>query len=185
MNDKKLTTALLSGLAGAAALTALHETVRRIRSDAPRMDTLGRRAIAKGLEAAGLETPREDQPQAVALGGDIVANTLCYSLACLGKPSLARGGPWRSRRAGCAGPGSAHGAGPPPRLPHATDGRDDGLLVYGGRARGIRDSSSVGGGNGVRPAGSAGRSQPVVGLTRQPALGAGGHCGRRVHSRRC
>src|SRR4051812_22056230 len=91
MNDNKLTTALLSGLAGAAALTVLHETVRRVRSDAPRMDTLGRRAIAKGLEAAGLETPPEDQLQAVALGGDVVANTLYYSLACLGKPSLARG----------------------------------------------------------------------------------------------
>src|SRR6476646_1536136 len=94
MNDKKLTSALLSGLAGAAALTVLHETVRRVRSDAPRMDTLGRRAIAKGLEAAGLETPPEDQLQAVALGGDIVANTLYYSLACLGKPSLAQPPDW-------------------------------------------------------------------------------------------
>ena len=91
MNDKQLSTALLSGLAGAAALTALHETVRRVRSDGPRMDTLGRRAIAKGLEAAGLETPSEGPLQAVALGGDVVANTLYYSLACLGKPSLARG----------------------------------------------------------------------------------------------
>ena len=91
MNANKLTTALLSGLAGAAALTVLHETVRRVRSDAPRMDTLGRRAIAKSLEAAGLETPPEDQLQAVALDGDIVANTLYYSLACLGRPSLARG----------------------------------------------------------------------------------------------
>jgi hypothetical protein len=53
------------------------------------MDTLGRRAIAKGLEAAGLETPPEDQLQSVALGGDIVANTLYYSLACVGKPSRA------------------------------------------------------------------------------------------------
>jgi hypothetical protein len=91
MDDNTLTSALLSGLAGAAALTVLHETVRRVRPDAPRMDTLGRRAIAKGLEAAGLETPPEDQLQAAALGGDIVANTLYYSLACLGKPSLARG----------------------------------------------------------------------------------------------
>ena len=72
-------------------MAVLHETVRRVRSGAARMDTLGRRAIAKGLEAAGLETPPEDQLQAVALGGDIVANTLYYSLACLGKPSLARG----------------------------------------------------------------------------------------------
>lgn len=91
MNDSKLMTALVSGLAGAAALTILHETVRRVRHDAPRMDTLGRRAIAKTLEATGIEAPPEGQLQAVALGGDIVANTLYYSLACLGKPSFARG----------------------------------------------------------------------------------------------
>jgi len=91
MKNNDLTTALLSGLAGAAALTVLHESVRRIRPDAPRMDTLGRRAIARGMEAVGLEAPPEDQLQAVALGGDIVANTLYYSLACLGRPSLARG----------------------------------------------------------------------------------------------
>jgi hypothetical protein len=60
MLDNKLTTALVSGLAGAAALTVLHETVRRVRHDAPRVDTLGRRAIARGLEAAGLEAPPED-----------------------------------------------------------------------------------------------------------------------------
>ncbi|WP_205678814.1 hypothetical protein [Aquisphaera insulae] len=91
MNDNKLMTALLSGLAGATALTVLHETVRQVRLDAPRMDTLGRRAIARGLEATGLEAPPEDRLQAMALGGDVVANTLFYSLACLGKPSLARG----------------------------------------------------------------------------------------------
>jgi hypothetical protein len=91
VEHNKITTALLNGLAGAVALTVLHETVRRVRSDAPRMDTLGRRALAKGLEAARLETPSEDRLQAVAMGGDIVANTLLYSLACLGKPSPARG----------------------------------------------------------------------------------------------
>ena len=97
--NEKLTTALVSGLAGATALTILHETVRRVRSDAPRMDTLGRRALTKGLDTAGLETPPENQLQAVALGGDVMANTLYYSLACLGKPSLG------SR----CGPGAAHG----------------------------------------------------------------------------
>jgi hypothetical protein len=91
MKKNDFTTALLSGLAGAMALTILHETVRHIRADAPRLDTLGRRAISSGLEAAGLETPPEDQLQAVALGGDIVSNTLYYSLGCFGKPSLARG----------------------------------------------------------------------------------------------
>jgi hypothetical protein len=91
MKKNDFSTALLSGLAGAMALTILHETVRRIRPDAPRTDTLGRRATARGLEAAGLETPPEDQLQAVALGGDVVANTLYYSLACFGRPSLTRG----------------------------------------------------------------------------------------------
>jgi hypothetical protein len=91
MNHNRLTTAIVSGLAGAAALTVLHETVRRVRHDAPRMDTLGRRAIARGLEAAELDVPPEDRLQAAALGGDILANALYYSLACFGEPSLARG----------------------------------------------------------------------------------------------
>jgi hypothetical protein len=90
--NRRLTTALLSGLAGAAALNILHETVRRIRpGDAPRMDTLGRRAIASGLEAAGLERPPEDRLQAAALGGDLASNTLYYALAAMGEPSFARG----------------------------------------------------------------------------------------------
>jgi hypothetical protein len=89
--ESRWTHALLSGLAGATALTLLHETVRRIRRDAPRMDTLGRRAIVAGMEAVGLEAPPQDRLQAVALGGDMVSNTLYYSLVGLGRPSLARG----------------------------------------------------------------------------------------------
>lgn len=90
--NSRMAHALLSGLAGAATLNLVHETVRRIRpEDAPRMDTLGRRAIASGMEAAGLEPPPEDQLQAMALGGDLVSNTLYYSLAAMGRPSFARG----------------------------------------------------------------------------------------------
>jgi len=88
----RIANALLSGLAGATALTLLHETVRRVRpQDAPRMDTLGRRAIASGMEAAGYDPPVEDRLQAAALGGDMLSNTLYYSLAAIGEPSLARG----------------------------------------------------------------------------------------------
>ncbi|QEH34991.1 hypothetical protein OJF2_35360 [Aquisphaera giovannonii] len=85
--------ALLSGLVGASVVTLIHETVRRVHPDAPRMDTLGRRAIASGLEAAGMEVPPEDELQAAALGGDIVSNALYYSLVGLGSPAgtLARG----------------------------------------------------------------------------------------------
>jgi hypothetical protein len=85
--------ALLSGLAGATALTVIHESARRIRGDAPRMDTLGRRSIARGMEAAGLEPPADDRLQVAALAGDVVSNSLYYSLIGLGGPSgsLARG----------------------------------------------------------------------------------------------
>src|SRR4051794_36367959 len=85
--------ALLSGLAGAVTLTLVHESVRRLRPDAPRMDTLGRRTIARGMEAIGMEPPSGDRLQAAALAGDLVSNTLYYSLVGLGEPSgaLARG----------------------------------------------------------------------------------------------
>ncbi len=91
MTNAPFTNALLSGLAGASALTFVHETARRVCPDAPRMDTLGRRSIAAGIEAAGYDPPPEDQLQALALGGDLISNTLYYSLAAIGNPSFAKG----------------------------------------------------------------------------------------------
>jgi hypothetical protein len=78
-------TALGGGLAGACAVTLIHETVRRIVPEAPRMDLLGMNAISKGLAAAGLEKPGEDKLFTWALAGDIVSNSLYFSLAGLGK----------------------------------------------------------------------------------------------------
>jgi hypothetical protein len=83
--------ALLSGLAGASALTLIHESARRLCEDAPRMDVLGRRSIAAGMEAAGFEPPPADRLQEMALGGEVVSNTLYYSLAAMGRPSFAKG----------------------------------------------------------------------------------------------
>ena len=83
----KLLTALGSGLAGAATLNAIHETVRRIRpADAPRMDTYGRRSIARGLEMAGVTPPSKDALQGLALAGDLVTNSLYYALVGVGSP---------------------------------------------------------------------------------------------------
>lgn len=81
-----LLNALGGGLAGAVALTAIHETARRIFQDAPRMDVLGMRAIAKSLRAAGAEPPPEDELFSVTMAGDIVSNALYYSVAGLGDP---------------------------------------------------------------------------------------------------
>lgn len=85
--------ALGSGLAGAVALTAIHETARRVSPDAPRMDVLGMRAIAKSLRAAGGEPPDDDALFNITLAGDIASNSLYYALVGLGDPkgAVARG----------------------------------------------------------------------------------------------
>ena len=80
----KVLSAIGGGLAGACALTLLHEITRRIDKDAPRMDLLGREAIAQGLRFAGQNPPDSDKLQKVTLLGDILSNTLYYSLAAAG-----------------------------------------------------------------------------------------------------
>ncbi len=80
----KATTVLAGGLAGAATVTLVHESVRRILPEAPRMDRLGMQAISKGLKKAGLKVPKEDTLFTVAMAGDLVSNALYYSTAGIG-----------------------------------------------------------------------------------------------------
>ncbi len=81
---------LLAGFAGALALTALHETARRIVPNPPRMDTLGRRALARGLRLVGSEPPPRGELQAVTLTGDVLSNGLMYAAAVgFGSPESA------------------------------------------------------------------------------------------------
>jgi prepilin signal peptidase PulO-like enzyme (type II secretory pathway) len=87
--SNRLPHALLGGFAGAAALTVLHETARRLTARAPRMDILGRRALARGLESIGVEPPPRDQLQAMALVGDVATNGLMYTLVGVGSPESA------------------------------------------------------------------------------------------------
>src|SRR5690242_3482325 len=81
--------ALGSGLAGACALTAAHQLLRGATRDAPRMDVLGERAIAKSLRAADLPAPAEGRLYPAALVGDVVSNSLYYSLVGLSGPGAA------------------------------------------------------------------------------------------------
>ena len=85
----KTIAALGGGLAGAAAVTLLHETVRRIVPEAPRMDLLGKQALSKGLNAAGWKKPDEKKLFTWALAGDLLSNSLYYSLAGVGKENNA------------------------------------------------------------------------------------------------
>jgi hypothetical protein len=77
---------LASGVAGAVALTAVHETARRAIPHAPRMDVLGARAIARPIRAAGRTPPRWRTLHRAALAGDLLVNGLFYSLIGLGGP---------------------------------------------------------------------------------------------------
>ena len=80
------TRSFASGLLGATALTALHQTGRVVLPHPPRMDVLGMRAIVRILHAFGLEPPRGRWLPRLALAGDLVSNTLYYGLIGAGHP---------------------------------------------------------------------------------------------------
>jgi hypothetical protein len=77
----RLNDALLSGLAGATALTAVHQIARAVTDSAPRMDVVGMRALARGINAAGGEAQRSRGLYGATLAGDLISNTAYYSLA--------------------------------------------------------------------------------------------------------
>lgn len=83
--------ALVSGLAGAVALTIAHETLRRLVPEAPRMDVLGMRAISKTMKMAGGQPPEGSALRAWAMVADVVSNSLYYSLAGVGKDTCLNG----------------------------------------------------------------------------------------------
>lgn len=76
---------MLSGLAGAAAVTGLNYLGKRLTADAPKLDLLGRRAVRKASDAVAGETPSEGTVQATALGGDLMTNSLFYSAVGVGR----------------------------------------------------------------------------------------------------
>ncbi len=74
---------LLSGFIGAAAVTLLNEGVRRISSEAPRLEKLGMDAGRKVLDAAGLETPSKKGLYWGTMTADLISNGLYYSVLSL------------------------------------------------------------------------------------------------------
>jgi len=77
--------AFAAGICGAVALTAVHQLARRVTDQAPRMDVLGERAIARTIEAAGGVVPDEPSLNRWALAGDLLANSAFYSLVACGR----------------------------------------------------------------------------------------------------
>jgi hypothetical protein len=69
-----------AGLAGATTLTILHEFVRLIDRDAPRMDELGKHAIAKLASKAGIDVPDDDKLYLITTVSELISNGLFFSL---------------------------------------------------------------------------------------------------------
>lgn len=93
---------MIAGIAGAVALTTVHQVARRHVPNAPRMDVLGKRAIGRLLDRQVTEPPSADLER-LSLGGDLIANSLYYALVGAG----ARGRVWLMG----AGLGAAAGVG--------------------------------------------------------------------------
>lgn len=73
---------VMGGLAGAAALTLVNETVKRVDKDAPRLDLLGMNATAKLVKSTNIKTPAFAQNLfPAALAGDLISNTLYFGMA--------------------------------------------------------------------------------------------------------
>lgn len=81
----KAATALAGGLAGATAVTLIHESIKAVVPSAPRMDRLGMQAIAKGFRKADKPVPDSTTLFTMALAGDLLTNAIYYSAAGLGK----------------------------------------------------------------------------------------------------
>lgn len=81
-SDFRLNDAVVSGVAGAVALTAVHQAARAFSDTAPRMDVLGVRALARGSREAGVDVPESSGAlYNAALAGDLLCNSAYYAMA--------------------------------------------------------------------------------------------------------
>ena len=82
MTGRQLRNAVVAGFAGACTVTLVNEAGKRATARAPRLDVLGMRAVAAGSRAVGAEPP--EHLRATALFGDLMANSMYYSLVAAG-----------------------------------------------------------------------------------------------------
>lgn len=75
----KILKAILAGFAGAATLNILHETVRRLDADAPRVDLVGEEALTRSMSSLNLQPPTGNNLYAATLAGDIISNGIYYT----------------------------------------------------------------------------------------------------------
>jgi len=83
--------AILSGLAGAITLTTIHQALRKYVPDSPRIDLLGTKSINNFISKFDLTPPSKKTAYNLSLTGDLLFNTLYYSLVATGKKSILNG----------------------------------------------------------------------------------------------
>jgi len=77
-------TPVLAGGVGVLTTTLLHELLRRLTPDAPRVDLLGMQAVERLLHVAGLRTPAHDMLYTLTVLGDLVSNTAYFGVVGVG-----------------------------------------------------------------------------------------------------
>ncbi len=82
--EPTLGAAVASGTAGALALTAVHQLARRRVPNAPRMEVLGMRAVARGAHRLGKQPQNGRALYRATLAGDLLSNAAYYSAVALG-----------------------------------------------------------------------------------------------------
>lgn len=78
--------AMASGAAGAVTLNVIHETARHLIPEAPHVQRVAMRAIARPMRRLGRTPPGEERLYLWAMAGDLVSNALYYSMVGLGRP---------------------------------------------------------------------------------------------------
>ena len=75
---------LIAGVAGAAALNILHETVRKFDPEAPRMDLVGKEVVKKSADALNIEAPAGKNLYGITLAGDVLTNASYFAAIGMG-----------------------------------------------------------------------------------------------------
>ncbi len=73
-------TRVAAGLAGAIAVTAVHESARQVVPHAPRIDEIGSRANDRLADLLGVSGPGPALRYALAIASDLSSNGLLYAL---------------------------------------------------------------------------------------------------------
>lgn len=73
-----------AGLAGTLTVASVHEALKRVTPDAPRMDLLDMALIRKGLQSLNKDVPEAGELQRWAVAGELFCDTAYYSLTAIG-----------------------------------------------------------------------------------------------------